>query len=355
MGLLITGGAGFIGFHAARYFAGKGEHVTILDNFSRYGGREHVQTLTQQFPELIDVVEMDIRAPWSDISARLIEVMNQATSVLHLAGQVAVTSSVLNPRDDFEVNALGTLNILEAARLSNTRPKLIYASSNKVYGAMADQEILERDERYYYATLPYGISEAQNLDFHSPYGCSKGTADQYVRDYARMFDLPTVVLRQSCIYGTDQYGHEDQGWIAHIALNALRHKTIRIFGDGKQVRDVLYVDDLVNLYDQCFQKVAHIKGDIFNVGGGHKNILSLRDLVHMLETQLNRKCEVSYQDWRPGDQRVYISDIQKLKDRLDWEPQVNPETGVDKFIEWARENLEHIEKVIAQAPKQETF
>ncbi len=247
---LITGGAGFIGSNYVHRLLKRGEKVTIFDNFARAGAPRNLDWLKKEFGEdAFDVIVGDVRD-----ADQIAEAAKGADVIVHLAGQVAVTTSVTNPREDFEVNALGTFNVLEAARLSGKKPILIYSSTNKVYGGMDDVEVVEDETRWHYKDLTFGASEAQALDFHSPYGCSKGTGDQYVRDYYRIFDIPTVVLRQSCIYGPRQFGVEDQGWLAWMIIAAVTGKKITIFGDGKQVRDVLHVDDLLNAYDLAIPK-----------------------------------------------------------------------------------------------------
>jgi len=260
--------------------------------------------------------------------------------VLHLAAQVAVTTSIINPREDFEINALGTFNVLEAIRKSKSKPILIYASTNKIYGEMTDLEILEKDSKYQYDDLKKGISEVQQLDFHSPYGCSEGCADQYVRDYARIFGLKTIVFRLSCIYGHRQFGVEDQGWLAHFIISAVLDRSITIYGNGKQVRDVLYIDDLIELFHLAYENADKIKGMIFNIGGGAENQISLLELISILENKLQKKIKVNHADWRLGDQRIYVSDITKARNLLRWKPKVSKEEGINKMIEWVTENKE---------------
>ena len=243
--------------------------------------------------------------------------------LVHLAGQVAVTTSVTNPRQDFEANALGTFNALEAARLSDRKPIFIYASTNKVYGEMQDVRLVEEATRWKYADLEHGCSEAQPLDFHSPYGCSKGAGDQYVRDYARIYGLQSVVLRQSCIYGPRQFGMEDQGWLAWMTIAAVTGRPITIYGDGKQVRDVLHVDDLLDAYDAAISRIETARGQVYNVGGGTRNILAVwAEFGPLLEKVLGRKIPVSWADWRPGDQRVFYADFRKAQKELGWTPRV---------------------------------
>jgi CDP-paratose 2-epimerase len=259
--------------------------------------------------------------------------------IVHLAGQVAVTTSVINPREDFEINALGTFNVLEAARKTGQQPVVIYASTNKVYGGMEQVRVAEGDAAYYYQDYPLGIAETHPLDFHSPYGCSKGAGDQYVRDYARIYQLPTVVMRQSCIYGTRQFGIEDQGWVAWFVIAALTGKPISIYGNGKQVRDVLFVDDLLNAYDAAINNINTSAGEVFNVGGGPKNTMSIWvEFSQFLSDLAGRPIPVSYHPWRPGDQKIYVSDIRKANAVLGWRPHIDVKNGLLRLFQWATEH-----------------
>ncbi|MDQ5816277.1 MAG: GDP-mannose 4,6-dehydratase, partial [Actinomycetota bacterium] len=257
----------------------------------------------------------------------------------HMAAQVAVTTSVTEPRDDFEVNALGTFNVLEALRARSPQAVCIYASTNKVYGAMDDLAIVEGDTRYEYEDLPGGVTEDHPLDFHSPYGCSKGCGDQYVRDYARIYDLKTVVMRQSCIYGPHQMGVEDQGWVAHFCIAACLGRPITIFGDGKQVRDVLWIDDLIAAYEKAAERIDLCAGGIYNIGGGPDNTISVwSQFGPLLESLAGRRIPVTFEDWRPGDQPVYISGIAKARRELGWEPIVGFEEGLERLWRWVGSN-----------------
>ena len=334
MRYLIIGGAGFIGCNAAEHYINKGESVTLLDNFSRQGAFWNVEWLKQKAGKNLKVRFCDIRKD-TDV---LLEESKKSDVVFHFAAQVAVTTSVVNPVLDFEVNALGTFNVLEAVRNSPNKPILLFSSTNKVYGGMEYEKISEQEKRYGYANLPSGVPETQLLDFHSPYGCSKGTADQYVRDYSRIYGLKTVVLRQSCIYGPRQFGVEDQGWVAHFIIATVFNKPITVYGTGKQVRDILFVSDLVSAYDCALKRIDKVSGKIYNIGGGPNNTLSLIELIEFLEKNLNTKIKYKLSDWRPGDQPVFICDIAKAKSELGWEPQVNVETGLKKLITWVSEN-----------------
>jgi CDP-paratose 2-epimerase len=332
---LITGGAGFIGSNYVARLLARGEQVTIYDNLSRAGAPRNLEWLKKTFGEkAFDVIVADVRD-----AAKITEAARGSDVIVHLAGQVAVTTSVANPREDFEANALGTFNALEAARLSGRNPIFIYASTNKVYGGMEDVELVEEPTRWRYKDLINGCPETQPLDFHSPYGCSKGTGDQYARDYARIYDLPTVVMRQSCIYGPRQFGIEDQGWLAWFAIAAVMGRPITIYGDGKQVRDVLHVDDLMDAYDLAIQKIEIAKGQVYNMGGGPDNTLAVwTEFGPMLEKLIGRPLPVARSDWRPGDQRVFYADISKAARDLGWSPKIGVEEGVKRLFAWVQEN-----------------
>jgi CDP-paratose 2-epimerase len=331
----ITGGAGFIGSNYVSRLLERGDKVTVYDNLSRAGAPRNLAWLKEKFGETAFRITVgDVR------DATLLTASSRAADVIvHLASQVAVTTSVTHPREDFEINALGTFNVLEAARLNERQPVIIYASTNKVYGGMENVKVVEDATRWRYADLPLGCPETQPLDFHSPYGCSKGTGDQYVRDYSRIYDLPTVVLRQSCIYGPRQFGVEDQGWVAWMIIAAVTGRQITICGDGKQIRDVLHVDDLLNAYDSAIAKIDTVKGRVYNLGGGPENILSIwTEFGPMLEKLLGKPVPVVRAGWRPGDQKVFVADIRKAGRELGWEPKIGVEEGVKKLFEWVKEN-----------------
>ncbi|PKN97777.1 MAG: CDP-paratose 2-epimerase [Chloroflexi bacterium HGW-Chloroflexi-4] len=332
---LITGGAGFIGSNYASRCISRGEKIVIFDNLSRAGSKRNLAWLEETYGKgSFELVVGDVR----DSSAIQAAARN-VNRILHLAAQVAVTTSVTEPRNDFEVNALGTFNTLEAARLSGNKPGFLFSSTNKVYGGMENVRVVEKGTRYDYVDLPEGASEDQLLDFHSPYGCSKGSGDQYVRDYARIYDLPTIVFRQSCIYGTRQFGVEDQGWVAWFVIAAITGRPISIYGDGKQVRDILFVEDLCDAYDAAFQRLPQVGGEVFNIGGGRKNTISIwMEFKPFLEKLLGRKIETTQGDWRPGDQPVFISDIRKANNLLNWSPKVGAEEGIGRLFNWVKEN-----------------
>lgn len=331
---LIIGGCGFIGTNLAAYLCKKDEEVIVLDNFSRYGTKFNAEFLKKNFSDNLEIVKADIR---SDIE-KLEELMKNVDKVYHFAAQVAVTTSVQNPRRDFEDNALGTFNVLEALRKSDSDASLIFSSTNKVYGGMEEIEIIEKDNRYAYKDFPEGISEQALLDFHSPYGCSKGAADQYVRDYYRIYGINSVVFRQSCIFGEHQMGVEDQGWLAWFTIAALTGKPLTIYGDGKQVRDVLYVQDLIDAFELAIAKINITKGRIYNIGGGPKNAISLLESLDLLEKILGKKIEFKFSDWRPGDQKIYVSNISKAKKEFGWTPKTSIEEGLNKMVNWIKNN-----------------
>lgn len=331
--VVITGGAGFIGSHLAERFLQEDVHVVLFDNFTRPGSRLNAEWISARGGSHLEVIEGDIRHFDAVQSA-----IRGADAVIHLAAQVAVTTSVTQPRHDFEVNALGTFNVIEAARLSAVPPAVMYSSTNKVYGKMQEMETSIREGHYACINMPDGIAETQPLDFCSPYGCSKGTGDQYVLDYGRVYGLRTAVFRQSCIYGPRQFGVEDQGWVAWFAIRALQQQPVTIFGDGRQVRDVLFIDDLTDAYLRALSRIDAIAGNAFNIGGGPANTLSLLELVALLEKRLQRPFTHSFDEWRPGDQRVFISNVTKAQRAFGWSPRTPVAEGVNKMVDWQVEH-----------------
>ena len=334
---LVTGGAGFIGSNYAHRLLQRGERVTIFDNLSRGGAARNIVWLKDQFGEKgFRLIVGDLRS-----AGLLAESAKDADVIVHLAGQVTVTNSVTNPREDFESNALGTFNALEAARLSGRNPIFLYASTNKVYGGMEDVKVIEEPTRWLYQDLEHGCPETQPLDFHSPYGVSKGSGDQYTRDYSRIYGLRSVVFRQSCIYGPRQFGIEDQGWLAWMMIAAVTGQPITIYGDGKQVRDVLHVHDLLNAYDAAIEKIDVAKGQVYNIGGGMHNILAVwAEFGPILERLLGKKIDVARADWRPGDQRAFYADVRKAQHELGWSPTIDLEEGLELLFEWVKTNKE---------------
>jgi CDP-paratose 2-epimerase len=334
MKTIITGGAGFIGSNAASRYLRRGDHVVVIDNLSREGIQKNLEWLKPQGQ--LEFVKLDIRHA-AELT-RLFREHRDADRVLHLAAQVAVTTSVTAPREDFEINALGTFNVLEAARAAGLSGPILYASTNKVYGEMTEIGNVEQNGRYAYGSLPFGVSEERNLDFHSPYGCSKGAADQYVIDYHRIYGLRTIVFRQSCIYGYRQFGAEDQGWVAWFMIASQLDRPITVYGDGKQVRDLLFVDDLLDAYDAAFGAGDRAVGRAYNVGGGPENVLSLLELLAYIEKRRNRKLPYDFAGWRPGDQKVFVSDIRRAQAELGWTPRTNCARGLDLLYDWVASN-----------------
>ncbi|CCE11294.1 putative CDP-tyvelose-2-epimerase [Bradyrhizobium sp. STM 3843] len=330
--VLITGGCGFIGCNLADRLASRGDKVVVLDNLVRAGVRENAQWLKSRHADRISVVVGDVRDPIT-----VIDVVREAGAVLHLAAQVAVTSSLQTPIDDFEINARGTLNVLEAVRLHNPAVPVVFASTNKVYGRLIDNSQIRRDGTRHVprdASLAHGIAEDTPLDLYSPYGCSKGTADQYVRDYARIFGLNTAVLRMSCIYGPRQFGNEDQGWIAHFLLSALRGEKLTIYGDGLQVRDALYVADAADAWIGVLDNIERVSGRIFNLGGGLSNSISLIELIAMIQQISGKRPAFNFAEWRPGDQPWYVSDISSLGAAIGWTPATPLADGLQHLQGW---------------------
>lgn len=339
--IFITGGAGFIGINLSyELLKNKNNFVVVYDNLSRKGVEYNIEWITTfKFPNF-KFIQGDIRD-----YKKLLEVVENFDEIYHLAAQVAVTKSVEDPVEDFKINAEGTLYLLEAVRKKSPQAKIIFSSTNKVYGELSHLKIKEGKKRYYLIEKKNGIDEEVNLDFHSPYGCSKGTADQYMRDYYRIYGLKTIVFRQSCIFGPQQFGNEDQGWVAHFVIKAILGEKINIYGDGKQVRDILHIKDLIRAYKLALRNIKECRGEIFNIGGGIKNSFSLLELIEFLGKILKKKIEYEFFDWRPGDQKVFISNNGKIKSKTGWFPKIDKEEGVKKLIRWVKENIEVIKEV----------
>ena len=336
--ILITGGAGFIGTNAVHYFAKKGWNVFLLDNLSRKGSKKNLEWVQSQEKYSIVFKNIDIR------DKRDIENLfkkNNFDALIHLAGQVAVTSSIDNPREDLDTNIIGTFNLLESIRKYSANTMMINASTNKVYGGLENYDVIEMDLSYKFKSHPNGISESAILDFHSPYGCSKGAADQYVIDYARIYDIKATTFRQSCIYGPRQFGSQDQGWISWFIISSLSKRPINIYGNGKQVRDILYIDDLVHAYDLAISQPLKIKGEAFNIGGGSGNSISLLESINMISEIMDKKVEYNLSDPRPGDQKIFVSDINKISKSLSWQPTYSIKKGISNLINWTKGELEN--------------
>lgn len=337
MRVFITGGAGFIGCNLAQSRLQRGDSVVVFDNLSRPRTQHNLDWLREQAGhDQLQFVHGDVR---HFESLRDAVTAARPELIVHLAAQVAVTTSVRNPREDFEINALGTFNVLEAARAQETPPAVFYASTNKVYGGMEDAAVVEGATRYAYRDFPNGIDESRPIDFHSPYGCSKGAGDQYMRDYTRIYGMRTVVFRQSTIYGPRQFGVEDQGWLAHFIIATAMGKPIKIYGNGKQVRDMLHVRDLAAAYDAAWNSLDVASGQIFNVGGGATNTISIwTETGPRLEKLAGRAIPVTYSSWRPGDQPVFISDNSKAQRMLGWQPRISLDDGVPEMWNWVTQH-----------------
>jgi len=337
--VLVTGGAGLVGSHTAEYYAKRGDEVIILDNLMRSKlfnyDKESVEHNWNYLDKYDNVkkIKGDVRNKEDVYKA----IGGGLDLVIHTAGQPGVPSSVRQPREDFDINAFGTLNVLESLREKSPRATFIYCSTNKVFGENVDKiPLKEKDSRYVYEGVE-GISESMPIDHtgHTPYGASKYVGDIYTQEYARIYGMKTAVFRMSCIYGPRQFGFEDQGWVAWFIIAVLTKHPITIYGNGKQVRDLLYVEDLVKAYDKFAQST--IKHGVYNIGGGPDNTISLLEFVEILKEELKNQPKISFADWRPSDQKVYISDISRIKKELRWEPTVNPQQGIKKLIEWAKE------------------
>ena len=337
MNILITGGAGFIGSHLTDHFLKQGNTVIVFDNLSRRGTEKNLEWLKTRHEKGLTFVKGDVRN--LDMVSRA---MKDADAVFHTAAQVAVTTSIKNPREDFEINALGTFNVLEAARLSNSDPVVVYTSTNKVYGENVNKlPLVKKETRYEFSDTEFfnGIPEhfSTSASGYTPYGCSKYLGDVYARDYFSVHGLKTIAFRMSCIYGTRQFGNEDQGWVAHFVISSILGKPLTIYGDGKQVRDILFISDLVNAFDLVLKNISKTKGEVYNIGGGVENTISLLELINLLEKISGKKISYTFSDWRQFDQKVYISDVRKAKE-FGWAPTVSPGEGIRKLSEWVTKN-----------------
>ena len=334
--ILITGGAGFIGSNLADFFLRQGNEVTVFDNLMRNGVEKNVKWLQDTHKKGLNIVKQDIRN--YDV---LKKSCKDIDTIFHTAAQTAVTTSVRNPREDFEINALGTFNVLDAARNSNTNPTIIYTSTNKVYGNnVNDISLVEKETRYEFDDNNFknGVPEKfpTDADEHTPYGCSKYAGDIYMRDFHDIFGLNTVTFRMSCIYGLHQYGNEDQGWVAYFTISSVLNKPLMLYGNGKQVRDVLFIDDLVNAFVLANDNINKTKGKAYNIGGGPNNTISLLELLSLLK-KFGLNPNYSFGDWRPADQKVYISDIRKAME-FGWKPRISPSEGINILFNWIKDN-----------------
>jgi CDP-paratose 2-epimerase len=332
---IVIGGAGFIGINCAQRLQADDQQVVVVDDLSRHGTQANLDWLGEQGE--FTFIKADIRV--SEAMDALFAEHGDCESVIHLAGQTAVTKSVQQPREDFEINALGTFNILDALRRAEIKPLLIYASSNKVYGELEGLAVEERDTRYAFRGLPYGVPETQALDFHTPYGCSKGAGEQYILGFARIYDIPAVVFRQSCIYGLRQLGVEDQGWLAWFVIAAQLGRPITVYGNGKQLRDILFVDDLIEAYLRAIERKDVAAGKVYNIGGGPANTVSIwREFGPILEELKGAPVATEQAEWRPGDQPAYISDVRRVQTELGWRPKVAVHDGVGRLYDWVADN-----------------
>lgn len=333
--VVIFGGAGFVGSNWASYLLKNTDaRVHIFDNLSRIGVENNLECLRREVTnsDRLKITVGDVRD-----AAAVQKAVQGASEIYNFAAQVAVTSSVADPRHDFEVNAFGTLNILEAARKTGRQPFILFTSTNKVYGNLANKKLVQTARRYC-ALDEKGVNESQPLDLYSPYGCSKGTADQYVHDYSRMFALPTVVFRMSCIAGPRQFGNEDQGWVAHFLYSALEDRPVTIYGDGRQVRDILCVHDLVNAFDKVRTNIEKTAGQVYNVGGGMSNSVSLVEVIDEIENITGKRIHFTTQRPRPGDQLFYVTDYDKLRKHTGWKPQRNVRQTIQAIYAWWKEH-----------------
>ncbi|HEX9401234.1 MAG TPA: NAD-dependent epimerase/dehydratase family protein [Anaeromyxobacter sp.] len=332
--VLVAGGAGFVGANLAHRLLSSGTRVRILDNLSRPGVERNLAWLAATHGGLLEPVLGDVRDP-----AAVGRAVKGASAIFHCAAQVAVTTSLVDPVLDFEVNARGTLNLLEAARREDPPPFVLFTSTNKVYGALDDVALVDVGARYVPIdpALRRGVSEARGLAFHSPYGCSKGAAEQYVLDWAHTYRVPATVFRMSCIYGPRQFGTEDQGWVAHFIIQAIQGRSLTLYGDGKQVRDVLFVDDLVDAFLLARERGREVAGRAFNLGGGAANTTSLLELIDLLAELRGVRPRVVFDDWRVADQRWYVSDPSAFSRLTGWSARTSVREGVTRLHAWLAE------------------
>jgi CDP-paratose 2-epimerase len=338
--ILVIGGAGFIGSNLAAHLARGGRRVRIFDDLSRPGVEQNLSWLRREHGSHIEVRIADIRD-----RGKLESAVVGVDGVFHFAAQVAVTTSIVEPRHDFEINTLGTIEVLEALRTLAEPPPLVFTSTNKVYGCLTDLPMRIEGRRWAPVDdvlFARGIDEQRALEFRTPYGCSKGAADQYVLDYAHSYGLPATVFRMSCIYGPRQFGTEDQGWVAHFLIRAIEGSPITIYGDGRQVRDILYVDDLVDALVRAWRNITPMRGRAFNMGGGPRNTVSLLELIEMITQLRGHAPEVRFEGWRAGDQRYYVSDTTAFTAAMGWRPRVSPRAGIEALYGWLVEQRHEV-------------
>ena len=339
--LIITGSGGFVGFSLAKHFLSNKFNVIGIDNLSRKGSINRIKILKKNFNNFL-FYKCDVTN--HNMLNHIFSNVKKVHAIMHTAGQVTVTESLVDPIKDFKINGLGTLNLLDLTKKYHSKSKFIFSSTNKVYGNLNNMKVKKIKSKYYLKQNMRGISENLNVDYCSPYGCSKGSADQYVKDFGRIFKMNTIVLRKSCIYGQDQLGIKGQGWISYIINQAIMKKKITIFGNGYQTRDILYIDDLVELYNKIVNK--NIKGyKVYNVGGGKKNLLSVHDLIDFLRKQKILKNKPRYSKERLGDQKTYYSDLSKVKKELNWSPKISKISGLNKILKYSINNLNTLKKI----------
>ena len=334
---IVTGGAGFIGSNTVRALAEHGIKAVVLDNLARPSAPLNVEWLRAELGDALEILPVDIREP--ELVDQAFADHADAETVLHLAAQVAVTTSIVDPREDFEVNALGSFNVLEATRRHTPDAAFLYVSTNKVYGDLSGHVIDEAATRYVDASYPGGIPETHQLDPHSPYGCSKAIGDLYALDYARIYGVRAVSLRQSCIYGPRQFGIEDQGWVAWFAIAAALRRQITVFGTGKQVRDLLHVDDLVDLYVRVADRAEAVAGRAYNVGGGPENAVSLIEILGRLEER-HGSLDLRHDEFRPADQFVFVADVSRAAADFGWRPRIGVAEGIEQLFDWVEQHAE---------------
>ncbi len=339
---LVTGGAGFVGSNYAKHLLDLNAEVVVFDNFARGKGCESNLQWLKSHPKSgnLKVVKGEVSSVQS-----LEDASKGCDLILHTAAQVSVPESVSKPRLDFDSNALGTFNVLEAARKLQTDPVIIYTSSNKVYG-IPDATLQELELRYDFEDLPEGVDESFAIKGEEPYGVSKATGDLYFHAYSEQYNLKSVAFRCSCMFGPRQWGKEEQGWVAWFTIAAALEKRLNIYGNGKQVRDLLYVDDVMQAFDLAIQNIDSVEGESINLGGGRENVASLLETIAYLESLTNKKMRLTFKGWRPGDNKCYYTNYQKAKKLLGWAPRVPWKEGVRRTLNWVQSNMREVSAVV---------